>query len=180
MYLNKVRYYVLKVIAFFGTYFWGIMSFIFIFAICISLIQGEYDELLENGENYFTLTAIFTATYIVHILLGKKIARATIYNSLFSNDPDGIIQMQVLERAMGIERSEILKDMETLHKLKLFEHMRVEMLGQGDARIVLTNAAVGERRTTEKIVYCRNCGAKNSIRTGFVKSCSYCGSQLYE
>lgn len=180
MYLNKARYYVLKTISFLGIYFWGILSFILLLTICITLIQGEFSELLGNGKNFFTPTAAFIAFYIIHILLSKKIARAAIYNSLFSNDPDGIIQMQVLERAMGIERSKILQDIETLQKLKLFEHMRVEMLGQGDARIVLTNAAIGERRTQEKIVYCRNCGAKNTIRTGFVKSCSYCGSRLYE
>lgn len=178
MYLNKVQYYFLNIVSFIGIYLWGTLSFCFICAFCITLIQGELDELLKNGDTYLSITVSFCVIFLAHKWLRKSIARVNIYNSLFSNDPDGIIQIQVLERAMGVDHSEILKEIKLLQKLKLLEHCRVETLGEHNARILLTNAALGERMTQDKTVYCRNCGAKNRIRTGFVNSCTYCGSKL--
>lgn len=187
MYINKKLYLFLKAVAIVGMYWWGSLIFQ-IFGILLgdlfadfaedSIFTGFADDTFFQIKMYICLFSISILLFIVHFWLNKRLANANIYNSLFVNDPDGVIQLPVLSRAMGKKASELKKDIIYLIKMKILKNCRFGKDGNYENIVLFKDTGSKSLDGGEIKAVCSSCGGETMVRIGYVKSCPYCGSKL--
>lgn len=182
MYINKKLYLFLKTLAIVGMYLWGSLVVRLIEVLLFELFAGFADVgFFANNfliQIYILWFSIFTLLFIGHFWLNKRLANANIYNSLFVNDPDGVIQFVVLSRAMGKKASELKKDIICLIKMKILKNCRFEKDGNYENIVLFKDTGSKSLDGGEIKAVCSSCGGETMVRIGYVKSCPYCGSKL--
>ncbi len=182
MYIKKKLYLFLKTVAIVGMYLWGSLVVRFIEVLLFDLFAGFADDgFFANQfliQMFIILFLIFILLFIVHFWLNRRLANANIYNSLFVNDPDGVIRLAVLSRAMGKKASELKKDIIGLIKMKILKNCRFEMDGNYENIVLFKDTGSNTLTVGEKKAVCASCGGETVVRIGYVKSCPYCGSKL--
>lgn len=183
MYLNKKWYLFLKTIAVIGQYLWGYWLWMMLLSFFLDLF-GAYsrsgDESLSmfDIKMYLFFTAVFLLLFGVHFWLGKRLTNANIYNSLFVNDPDGVLQLPVLSRAIGKDISSLKTDIVCLMKMRILKNCRIEKRGSADHVVLFKDTGSRPEGSGETKAVCPNCGGEVMVRIGFVQNCPYCGSGL--
>lgn len=172
MYIRKKLYYLIKVICIIGTYFWGFLSVTFIMGMLLDLLTGDNAYLQENVP---TIISCFGTIWIVHIVIKQWVEHARVYDGLFSNDRDGILQTKVIARALGVEEKKVVSEINWLCKCYLLKNCSLQVIGEKNM-VVLSNGDNGQREM--KTVVCPHCGGENYLRSGFVQSCRYCEGKL--
>lgn len=176
MYINKKLYLFLKTLAIVGLYLWGSLLLMFVVAF--------FSDPLEVMGNHFLIkmyilwTSIVSLLFIVHFWLSKRLANANIYNSLFVNDPDGVIQLPVLSRAMGKDVSVLKMDIFCLIKMRILKCCKIEKNGNSENIVLFKDTGSKSLVGGETKAVCPSCGGETMVRIGYVKSCPYCGSKL--
>lgn len=186
MYINKKRYLFLKTVAIVGIYWWGSLVVRLIEVLLFDCFSVDKDPFADKGilgssfliQMFILWILIFTLLFIVHFWLNRRLANANIYNSLFVNAPDGVIQLPVLSRAMGKEASELKKDIIGLIKMKILKNCRIENGGSHENIVLFKDTGSNTLTGGEKKAVCASCGGETMVRIGYVKSCPYCGSKL--
>ncbi len=182
MYINKKLYLFLKTVAIVGMYLWGSLVVRLIEVLLFDLFAGFADDgFFANNfliQMYILWFSIFTLLFIVHFWLSKRLTNANIYNSLFVNDPDGVIQLAVLSRAMGKKAFELKKDIIYLIKMKILKNCRFEKDGHYENIVLFKDTDSKSLDGGEIKAVCSSCGGETMVRIGYVKSCPYCGSKL--
>ncbi len=180
MYINKKLYLFLKTVAIVGIYLWGSLVVRLIEVLLFDYFSADKGLLGSRFliQMYILAISIFVLLFIAHFRINKRLANANIYNSLFVNDPDGVIQLPVLSRAMGKTAPELKKDIIGLIKMKILKNCRIENGGSSE-KIVLFKDTGSKALTGGEIkAVCASCGGETMVRIGYVKSCPYCGSKL--
>lgn len=183
MYINKKLYLFLKTLAIVGLYLWGSLLIMMILSILLQLFegiaQGSYNNFTPfDVKMYILWTSIFALFFSVHFWLSKRLANANIYNSLFVNDPDGVIQLPVLSRAMGKDVSVLKMDIFCLIKMRILKCCKIEKNGNSDNIVLFKDTGSKSLVGGETKAVCPSCGGETMVRIGYVKSCPYCGSKL--
>lgn len=173
MYIQKTLYYLYKIICYMGTIFWGFLSVMLIVGIIFDFISGENEYL---HTNIYSITAIFGSTWIVHLYFNKKIENVRIYNEIFANDADGIIQPMVIAKALGTDEKNIISEIELFCKLHLLKNCCIQTVGE--KRMIVLSNDEKEAKKPLRIVVCPHCGGENYTHQGFVHSCIYCSGKL--
>lgn len=182
MYINKKLYLFLKIVAIAGMYLWGSLIVRFFEIMLFDLFAGNENDVFFASKfltQIFIISfLIFILLFIVHFWLHKRLANANIYNSLFVNDPDGVLQLPVLSRAMGKNASEIKKDIIRLTKMKILKNCKIEKSGTYENIVLFKDMGSKSLNGGEIKAVCSSCGGETMVRIGYVKSCPYCGSKL--
>lgn len=180
MYIKKVQYYILKIISGFGTYFWGFLFWTMVFGMLMDVSMGN-DDFINTDIPSITLGLL--SFWIVHLFLRYWIGKLKIYNSIFANDADGIIQVKVVAKALGFTEEKVTSDIRFLFKMHLFKNIVLKKNDLNSMVIVLGNAENNgsvEMGKQKRIVICPTCGGENDIRPGFVSACRFCSGSLEE
>ncbi len=171
MYINKVRYYIGKVIVGIGNYFWGSLTLI--------LLAGVLIPSLKDGfEDIYSATGAFFAIWAAHYFIGEYLKKVKFYNTFFENDTDGYLQIRVIGKAIGREEKAITQEIKALCKMHLLRNVVLE---QGEvAAVILRNPNLKGKRhiQTRQLKICAHCGGKNEVLPGFVNKCQYCDGSL--
>lgn len=183
MYINKKFYLFLKFISIAGLLLWGDLLLMIVEIFFLELSGGGFagsGEALSAFEvkMYITSTSAFLLLFGVHFWLHKRLANANIYNSLFVNDPDGVIQFPVLSRAMGKDVSILKADIFCLIKMRILKNCKIEKGGYSDEIKLFKDTGSKSKDGGEVKAVCPSCGGETMVRIGYVKSCPYCGSKL--
>ncbi|MGN0438630.1 MAG: hypothetical protein ACI4F4_08920 [Lachnospiraceae bacterium] len=172
MYIRKKLYYLIKVLCIIGTYFWGFLSVTLVIGMLLDLLTG--DNAYLQADVPFILSC-FGTIWIAHILFKQWIEHARVYDGLFSNDADGILQTKVIARALGMEEKKVISEINLLCKFQLLKNCSLQVIGE-KSMVVLFNGDNGQMQI--RTVVCPHCGGENYLRSGFVQSCRYCEGKL--
>lgn len=183
MYINKKLYLFLKFISLAGQLLWGILLLMMVELIFMELTGGGMagsGEALSAFEikMYITSTSAFLLLFGAHFWLNKRLANANFYNSLFVNDPDGVIQLPVLSRVMGKDAPVLKADVLFLTKFKILKNCKIVQRGNYENIVLFKETGIGQKDDGEVKAVCPSCGGETMVRIGYVKSCPYCGSKL--
>lgn len=174
MHINKRIYYIWKIVEVVGMYLWGFLSVIMGLCIAFSVIISDY-QFMNN--DVLSITAVIFSCWIAHFFLRDCLEKTKLYNGFFSNDPDGILQMKVIARALGIEEEQVIKHINILLRMKLIKNCSI-VCRNGQNLILLSNVDKTETKEQYRDVICPHCGGHNQIRAGYVQSCQFCSGKL--
>lgn len=183
MYINKKFYLFLKFISIAGLLLWGDLLLMMVEMFFLELSGGGMIGSTDGWsafaiKMYIISMSVFLLLFGAHFWLYKRLSNANIYNSLFVNDPDGVIQFSVLSRAMGKDVPVLKTDISGLIKMRILKNCKIEKGGYSD-EIKLFKDTDSKRKDTGEIkAVCPSCGGETMVRIGYVKSCPYCGSKL--
>lgn len=183
MYINKKFYLFLKSISIAGLLLWGLLL---LMMVEMFFLEFSGDGMVGSTDGwsafsikmYILWTSVFLLLFGVHFWLHKRLANANIYNSLFVNDPDGVIQLPVLSRAMGRDASILKTDIFFLIKMGILKNCKIEKGGYSDEIKLFKDTGSRAKDGGEVKAVCPSCGGETMVRIGYVKSCPYCGSKL--
>lgn len=100
---------------------------------------------------------------------------ATLYDNFFAGGNDGFVHIDELSRHAGKDASVIVKELEYLFRKGYFQNCSLQLSDQQGVKLA---SADRKNYAGFKAVTCPGCGASNSIRSGSVGICEYCGSKL--
>lgn len=168
MYINKVNYYIFKIFCILGVNFFGIIGAFFITGYGMDFVRGN-----ATPKSVFVVALILWGLWIYFLKLNHALKKTLIYDSLFSNDADGVMLIKVIAKSIGVSEEIVLKDLRKLIKLRLIPNCTI-VEGE-NSKVILSNAKATEASRINYIkVKCNNCGADNYIREGFIYGCQYC------
>lgn len=150
------------------------------------MVELIFMEFTGNSETlsafdikmYIASTSAFLLLFGVHFWFNKRLANANFYNSLFVNDPDGVIQLPVLSRVMGKDAPVLKADVLFLTKLRILQNCKIVQRGNYENIVLFKETGSKHKDDGEIKAICSSCGGETMIRIGYVKSCPYCGSKL--
>ena len=172
--INKCQYYVLKVLCVIGNNLWGFLSFFMILGLCMDLSQKNYSTFQTDIPS---LAFAFCLIWLCHFILYGWVKKVKVYNGIFANDPDGVLQSKVVARALGITEEKVASEISLLCRMKLLKNCTLE----SDYTIILSGESADLAYSKQlQTVICPHCGGENHIRKGFVHSCQYCSGSLEE
>lgn len=172
MYIRKNLYYFIKVLCIIGTNIWGFLSVTLVVGILLDLLTGDNAFMMANVPS---ILSCFGTIWVAHIIMKQWIEHARVYDGLFSNDADGVLQTKVIARALGMEEKNVISEINWLCKLYLLKNCSIRVVGEKSV-VVLSNGDNGQIQI--KTVICPHCGGENYLRPGFVQSCQYCSGKL--
>lgn len=176
MYINKEWYNLLKVISAIGNILWSFLGFTMIFGLSLKLARGD-----DLNTDTLSVTIFCCVMWIAHFVLRIWVERVKVYNGIFANDADGILQTKVIARALGIEESRVVSEINILCRLQLLKNCTVQWEDSQNVVILSNEEGVNLSYTQQlQTVICPHCGGKNHIRRGFVQSCQFCSGKLNE
>lgn len=183
MYINKKFYLFLKFISIAGLLLWSIFLLMMMQIFFLDIFVGGFMRSTDGWsafdiKMYIMWTSVFLLLFGAHFWLYRRLANANIYNSLFVNDPDGVIQLPVLSRAMGKDATVLKKDVSGLIKMRILKNCKIEKGGYFDEIKLFKDTGSRRKGAGEIKAVCPSCGGETMVRIGFVKSCPYCGSKL--
>ena len=130
--------------------------------------------LRENLPVYVGFLIPSVLLLLLGLRAGQDLELARRYNSIFSNDQDGVVEFSELRKATGQEAGQISKDLERLFRLGLFQGCTLRQ--ENVPSVVLANA--DEDGAGFVVVTCTHCGAPTRIRAGSSGKCEYCGGRI--
>lgn len=179
MYINKKFFLFLKFIAIVGILWWGsfllmMIQVFFLAAFTYKVSTWSTDDIKAS----VMAIAIFLSLFGAHFWLYGRLAKANIYNSLFINDPDGVIQLPVLSQAIGKDVPVLKRDVSGLIKMRILKNCKIEKGGYFDELRLFKDMDPKQKGAEEIKIVCPSCGGETMVRIGYFKSCPYCGSKL--
>ena len=175
MYLNRTEFLICRIFGGIGLWLMGFLSVVMTLGFAFVAVSGQASEL--SGAIIIPC-CIFLGLFVMFYFFMRKLERAKLYDSFFSEDPDGVMQTHVLAKATGIRQERIIRDLGVFRKMNLF---RMDITPQeGYAVITLYELKGAGRKPVYDSIRCPECGAVNRVRRGFVHTCAYCLGSLEE
>ncbi len=182
MYLSKGRLTISQLIAWAMILGCAFVIFLGISGVglCISALNGS-DRYFEEDEIGSALAVyigfiIVPGVFMFFAVRTLKLAgKAYKFNSLFENDPDGVISVENASRLFGKTVAEVA---ELFDKLIKKGYLKNCSLQNPDKPVFILNNGAETVEERYDIIHCPNCGAPNSVKYGFVEQCQYCGSKV--
>ena len=104
--------------------------------------------------------------------VGKQIHAAIRYETIFSGDKNGIVEIRELTEQTACPPEKIMKELEVLFRKGYF--MGCSLRREGSPAVVINDAQVGEAGAGFAEVRCPKCGGTTRIRAGSRGQCSFC------
>lgn len=164
------------------------------FIIAGSIIAGLYSfgtiyslvmpmpEMRENLE-YKQFAPIFAAMIIpglvllcIGLVMSRKVNAAFRYETIFSGDKNGIVEIRELTGQTGKSQEKVFKELETFFRKGYFQGCTLQL--EGTPAIIINDAMVGEAGAGFAEVRCPNCGGATRIRAGSRGVCSFCHAPI--
>lgn len=101
-------------------------------------------------------------------ILIHRVLKCRIYNSIFEEDHDGVIEYSSIASMIGRPEANVIKDLMWLQKEKFIINVTLTRTA------VVVNVLPGDN--TFVTVACPTCGAHISIRTNGGGRCEHCGT----
>lgn len=181
MYLGKTRIFITKFISVVLICIHGLLLFIAVCGFFMDIsgkISGTVtaEEFAQQMSICIPLAAGCGFIIAMSIYMIKFAGEAFYFNSIFENDPDGIIPVEKTARIYGMVPIKYIKLFNRLVKWGYLKNCTISN-ESGELSIVLNN---GRKKTEQKfdVIQCPHCGAANDIKLGFVEKCRYCGNKL--
>lgn len=159
--------------------------FIFIGFVGVGLVISWFtgsDEYFRRNESVGEYLAVYIGLLLVFgVLMTAGIRRLILagkarkFNSLFENDPDGVIS---LEKAAGLFGMPVHKFVSLFDRLVKKGFLVNCSLSNPDNPVIVLNNGAATAEERFDVIHCPNCGAPNQIKLGFVEICRYCGSGI--
>ena len=151
------------------------------FGLIYSLILPS--KLYEEGVEYKMFIPIFAVMVAVGLVflfiglvLGRKVDVALRYETIFSGDRNGIVEIRELTGQTGKSQEEVTRELETLFRKGFFQGCSLQL--EGTPAVIINDAMVGETGTGFAEVRCPKCGGTTRIRSGSRGQCSFCHSPI--
>lgn len=173
MYINKKLYYFFKTIVTIGLWLWSFVGTLIVAGFLLELLAGNFGFFLKT--EILSMCMVLLTIWPLHIFANKWLNQANVYDRFFANDPDGVLLVHVLAKALGLREQNVIAELRFFSKLRLFQ-LTIEQNG-GYAMVTV------HRKETEHLkmaLVCPNCGALNHVRKGYVQTCGYCLCALDE
>ena len=116
----------------------------------------------------FLLMSVKIGIIIWRAILIHRVLKCRIYNSIFEEDHDGVIEYSSIASMIGRPEANVIKDLMWLQKEKFIINVTLNRTA------VVVNVLPGEN--TFVTVACPTCGAHISIRTNGGGRCEHCGT----
>lgn len=114
------------------------------------------------------LMSVKIGIIIWRAILIHRVLKCRIYNSIFEEDHDGVIEYSSIASMIGRPEANVIKDLMWLQKEKFIINVALNRTA------VVVNVLPGEN--TFVTVACPTCGAHISIRTNGGGRCEHCGT----
>lgn len=178
MYISKGQYYFLKVISVIGNNLWSFLCFVMVIGLFMDMARGDFSVFQTDIPS---IICAFGTIWGAHLVLRFFLEKIKVYNGIFANDADGILQTKVVARALGLEESKVVFEIKLLCKLKLLKNCMLQTDGSKTVIILSGKQGAGlDYKEQLQVVVCPHCGGENHIRAGFVQSCRFCSGKLDE
>lgn len=152
---------------------WGVVI-LFGFGLVGGLVG--YSEDLHDGILVY-IFLILPGVWMIYN--ARKISKlndlANLYANFFAGDTDGFVYIDELSSHAGKESSVVIRELETLFSKGYFQNCSLQLNNQRGVKLASSDR---KNYIGFKAVVCPGCGASNSIRSGSVGVCEYCGTKL--
>ena len=171
MYLRKSKIGTFKTVNAFLIAILGVTSFCNLLVAVLLFFSEQY-----AGDKYATFWGVFililmfakTGLLVWRAILIHRITKCRIYNSIFEEDHDGIIEYSSIAAMIGRPEANVIKDLMWLVKEKFIVNVT---LGRTAVRV---DVRAGENEFVT--VACPTCGAHITIRKNGGGRCEHCGT----
>lgn len=173
MYINKANYNVIRFLCFVGINFFGAFAAFCITGLAMDAVQQE-----SHGKTIVVFTLVLVIVWGIFLRLNWYSGKVKVYDSFFSNDPDGVMYTKVIAKSLGISEERVIKELDYLISRNYFKNCQLSNDGMNTIVTLSNEEAVKANNAGYKIVRCPNCGGENRIREGFVYACQYCSGKV--